>query len=320
MDEKDETELSQLEVVTVGLVKSPAVDVYGDGSNIFLVKADDKRETPMSDDIVIEEVPSSTVNDPTFWNKVEAFVSRTFQVEKAKGEEVSKPDKAAVQQAVRILRAGGYDVSADDLMALVEDEGEEDEEMEMGNKKPMKKADETTTEGVETVEEKTEQVQETTGEAQNAPVDAAVMKAYEDRLAEIEKQAKADREALVKAQDALAKAEDDRVRREWLEKAGEMTFALPVAKNDLAEHLHAIAKAAPAEAEWLVTVFKAADHSLMEAGLFNELGTSQSPEQKTIVEKANQIAKEKNIPYEEALLSLPIDDQEALLKEMRGGK
>ena len=262
------------------------------------------------DEVTIEEVTktekseSESPDSPSFWSKLEAIV----------------------QNVIAKARPPWMDEESEE-----EDESEEDEEMdEKGGgktdsprkrknpKMQSRKDNETTEKGV------TETVSETTD---------VVTKAIEDRLAELEKAQKAQVEAVEKAleekykgtiealakqaEDAkmeVAKATEAREKREWLEKAGEMSLALPVKRDEMAEHLYAISKAAPEHIEWLTSLLKTADHDLTQAGLFNEFGTSRAAEEVEAVEKAEKIAKEKGVPLAEALLELSPAEQAEIVK------
>lgn len=141
---------------------------------------------------------------------------------------------------------------------------------------------------------------------------AALQKAHEGQVRDIAAR-------LEKAEERANEADQRVARQEWLQKAEEMTLALNVKPDDLAAHLFTIAQELPGEAEWLEGVFKSLDHQLTEAGLFGEIGTTLSPQEVELSDKVAGIAKEQNVPYEEALLQLSPAEQEQLLTEMRKG-
>lgn len=316
-------ELSDLQISEVGMVKRGAVSAFGDGVNFFLLKSN--QGEPMND-VTIEEVtnePDVEKADLPIWEKVKNFVRG--EVEK---EATSKADPAALRQAVAILRRGGYNVTPDALAEMLTGEDEEESDVEMGSKRKMKKDEQEAPVSADVQEVQQTPAPETpvVEEAVKAapPATDDIQKAVKDALAEVRKEYQDQIAILTKqAEDAkveVAKAQEARERREWIEKADGMTLALPVGREEMGEHLHAIAKAAPAEVEWLVATFKAVDHALTESGLFMEKGTSRAPETLTIDEKARKIAEEKGIPLAKAYLELSREDQEALLSNMRGGK
>jgi chromosome segregation and condensation protein ScpB len=322
----DETtyELSDLEVVTLGLVERAAVGIYEDGANVFLLKHD--KESPMPDELDIEQVDETTPEQDlskSDQNLLQKFL--TF----LKGE-VAKANPVALQQAARILTAGGYPVTAAKLASLLGSDKDEDYETEMSGKKADKVAKSDTE--LETTEGGTEPVSETN--------ETVVSKALEDRLAEIQKandawketvekaleeKYKGELEALQKqaeeAKTEVAKANEMREEQVWIEKAGSMTFALGADQKDLGKHLHTIARTAPAETvDYIVAVLKAADHALTEGDLFSEFGTTRTAEEVSALEKAQKLAEEKGISLAEAMLELPLADQAELTKGFKEDK
>lgn len=335
----DETtyDLSDLEIVTLGLVKRASVGIYGDGENVFLTKHD--KESSMADnpELDIEEVETPDAplskSDQGLLQKFLTFL---------KGE-VSKPDPKALAQAARILNDGGYDVTAADLAGMLDDTEEDtadagaDETVEQG-KKPNTNSKR---DGKKQTRKAAETVNETTDEGGTEPVSEQttnVTKSLDDQLAEIQKANDARLEAIEKALEEkyqgqmealqkqaeeakteVAKANEAREEQVWIEKAGEMVFAIGAGQKELGQHLHTIAKTAPAETvDYIVAVLKAADHALTEAGLFSEFGTSRMAEEVEAVEKAQKIADEKGISLAEAMLQLPPAEQAEIAKGFLG--
>lgn len=322
-------ELSDLEVVTLGLVSRAAVGIYGDGENVFLVK--DNKEEQVPDELTIEDVTESSEVEQGLFKRFMAFL-------KSDKAEVSKPDPKAIAQAARILSDGGYEVTAAELAGMFDgSDDEDDDEMEMGmgdkpnKKKPgggkrtstRKEADEITEEGgtnpvtepttvtKSTVDEQVQAIEKAFEERLKATVET-IEKKYEDKLAELSKQVEDGKTEVEKAVEA-------REKREWLEKSNDF-LALAVVPQEAADHLHAIAKAAPDHIEWLMAVLKAADHSLTEAGLFGEIGTSREAEETTPLVKAQKITQEKNIPLAEAMLQLSPAEQAELARGILGSR
>ncbi len=132
-------------------------------------------------------------------------------------------------------------------------------------------------------------------------------------MAELESVAKADFDALAvrleKAEVELAKAQGEKERAVWLQKAQTYSY-MPVASTDLAEQLQYLAKAAPTRAEWWMDVLKACDNMVKDSGLFVEKGTTIEAES-----AVTQVLKSDN--PREAALNMPRADAEAYLKDVR---
>lgn len=123
---------------------------------------------------------------------------------------------------------------------------------------------------------------------------------------------------LAKAQEDLAKAAEEKTRIEWIEKA-DVCKSLPVKKDDLGSRL---AKLDKETADWFYAVLKAADKMLADAGVFAEVGTTESGPS-TMNEKIQSVMKSENKSFEDALLSLSNDEQSKYIAETRkhsGGK
>lgn len=298
MDEQKQpiTELSDLSIESVGLVNRGAVSLDEDGSgiptgkNFFLLKS---QEAGM-DEFTIEEVPATeSTPSPTTWQKIQAFV---------RGE-IAKATMTKEQKIAEAAKMLG--VSAKDLAAFMGNGDDEDEDVEMGGKGKAQKEDSVSDTLTKSIDDKLAEIQKAHEAALAAQVEA-IEKKYESKLSELEKKAQ-------EAEAEVQKATESRERREWIEKADEMSLGLSVNRDELGAFLYEVSKAMPADkVEWLTGVLKAADHGLVEAGLFNEIGTSRTPEQVEPVEKAEKIAKEQNIPLAEALLQLSPEEQKAI--------
>ena len=161
-----------------------------------------------------------------------------------------------------------------------------------------------------------------TGTADTATKVADLQKAYEASLEEIKKANEELKKSNEGMQAKLEKAEADaklekeeREKREYIEKAAEFR-ALPVQYNELGAELHSMAKAMPKEEyEWVFALLKAVDNQLGAAGIFNEMGTTSTPEELEAVDKINKAVAEGKDP-KEALLSLSKAEQEEVLSRM----
>lgn len=90
---------------------------------------------------------------------------------------------------------------------------------------------------------------------------------------------------LADAEVKLAKAEEAKERQVYLAKA--RTFSsLPVAPDELADHLYWLAKADTERAAWLEGVLSAVDKQMNDAAFYGEIGTSAMPVTQDEVAKA----------------------------------
>lgn len=276
-------ELSEMMVDTVGIV--------GKGANnqmFFLLKSED---TPMEE--LTEPGPAT---DETFWAKVRGIAQEVV--------------KAAMPKMTRRHTAE----MPDDMEEEMDDEPVDepaDENAELDRVPDGKKGKRIMSkeQGDDVSKAVTDQL-EAIQKANEARIEA-IEKQYQAKLAEMTQQVETSKQE-------IAKAVEQRERMEWLEKArGFVT--LPVSPTEVAERLHAIAKSAPEQIEWLEGLLRAADHELTQAGLFAEIGTTRVPDEATPEGKVEKSVKGGKNPVD-ALLSLSIQEQEALLKEMRGGK
>lgn len=329
MDEDTELQeftLSDLDVMTVGLVERGAVslDDTGGGKNFFLLKSE---ANSMADDLKIEMVEKDD-SDSSLFAKFEAWLKEVIAKAKAK-----KMDTKAVAQAAQVLQGGGYDVQPSDLAEMLADYAEEEmeeDEVEMEDKKAMTKTNDENVEkaAVETSQPVAEIVTTAALEAvQKAHLDA-IEKAHQAKIEALEKamaekyetQLTALSERVEKAEQERLAAIEKRERREYLEKA--MTYrALPgTSYTDLGDMLYTLAKSVEqTEFEKWAALLKAVDAQLGAAGIFAEMGTARTPEQATLEDKIAKANQELKDPAA-ALLALSETEQYELLKSMRGGK
>ncbi len=150
-------------------------------------------------------------------------------------------------------------------------------------------------------------------QAQSEAALEAVKGSYEAEIAKLQTQVEATQTQLSEAQTDAELAKATAEKAGWIEKAGNMTFSLPITKEQLGEKLLTLAHAVPDDIDWLVDLLKTVDHQLTEAGLFNEFGTSASDEQSPY-EKAVKRAKEDGVTLEQALLDLSPEDQLTIMK------
>lgn len=132
-----------------------------------------------------------------------------------------------------------------------------------------------------------------------------LQKANEDMKAELEK-----------AKEIASNEKEAREKREYLEKAYTLK-AFPVSYAELGDFLHKVSKSMPDEYNWLFELLKTADTQLGAAGIFNEMGTTKTPEELEIEQKVEKAVSEGKSP-KEAVLSLSKAEQQQMLDESRG--
>lgn len=307
MADKEIFQLEDIDVDTLGIVTRGAND-----QTFFLLKSEAKQ---MTDELVIEQVESTQPDsDSSFINKVETWFKGV--IAKAK-----KTDSKAVAQAAQVLQQGGYDVETADLAemlaGMMEEEMEEDE-VEMEDKKPMKKDDEviknepTTSDNsmaaLEAIQKAHLDAIQKAHEAQMEAVIKSMAEKYETQLTTLA-------ERVEKAETERTQAEDKRQEREYIEKAQNFR-ALPLSYVEVGQMLYTLAKSVEtAEFEKWYSLLKSVDHQLGAAGIFAEMGTSRTPEQVAIEDKVI-----KATDPVAAMLNLSEAEQIELLDAMRGGK
>lgn len=151
---------------------------------------------------------------------------------------------------------------------------------------------------------------------------ATLQKSFEVTLQKMEERVKVAEEIAKKAEARAEKAEqyadgqtDKVARQEALQKA--LSYkAMPLAPTDLGTMLYDLQKSLPAELYGKVeSLLKAVDKQAWTAGLFSEFGSTRTAEQVALEDKLAKIAKEQKLSPAEALLSLPLEEQEQVLKQ-----
>ncbi len=134
----------------------------------------------------------------------------------------------------------------------------------------------------------------------------ALQKSNEDLLIRVEK-----------AENEAAQERDARERLTYLEKAQAISF-VPVKSEDLAEQLHWLAKSDPKRLSFWEGILKSADALISDSGVFVEKGTSRSPENLTIVEKAQAMVDSGKVKtLKDALLLIPPSEASAYVNSRR---
>jgi hypothetical protein len=287
-EEQEKTKLYQLSALavdTVGLVSRPAVDVFGDG-NHFLFKS--LKEADMSDehqdDVVVEEV-STEKDDKSLIEEIKSGI--TYLVNRAKTEPEADTTEAG-----------------DEEEQATETEVEDTPEPEPAVEKSAELA-------------ALQVTQETLIKSLKDQFRAEVEKTRTEMKAEYEATITELRKEVQEAKDAATHEERLRKQQVYLEKAQALDN-LPVPSTKLAEQLQKAEEADPELAEELYATWKAADAVIRTSQPWGEIGTSQTPEEVTLLEKVQKIAAEKGIPEDQAMLQLDEVDQRKLLAEMRG--
>lgn len=278
-------QLSALAVETVGLVSRPAVDVFGDG-NYFLFKS--MKEADMSDerqdDVVVEEV-STEKDDKSFIEEIKSGI--TYLVNRAKSE----PETDTTE-------TGDVEDQATDT------EVEDTPEPEPVGKQSAELA-------------ALQATQETLIKSLQDQFRAEVEKTRTEMKAEYNSTIAELRKEVTEAKDAATHEERLRKQQVYLEKAQALDN-MPVPSTKLAEQLQKAEEADPELAEELYATWKAADAVIRTSQPWGEIGTSQTTEEVTLLEKVQKIAADKGISEDKAMLELDEVDQRKLLAEMRG--
>ncbi len=287
-EKKPKTELSDVEVLTIGLVDRPAIQ-----KGFFLLK-NDNQEVIMPEEQVIEV---EKTNDPGWWDKLTTVLRKSTSeavLEELDKAGLSSKASRAIKAATDKLDELGDELPEDGKKALKMLKG-----CSGGGSMPWEKPEE-------------EKVVEEEKKVKKAEEEVTIEKSEE--LVALEKaqaELTALKEEVVKAQAASDEQKVLLEKRQYVDKAEEYQN-LPLKAQELGEHLYNIAKAAPGEETWLTELLKAADNQLTQAGVFNEMGTSQAPEQTSLIEKAEKIAKDEGISVKQAYLKLSKEEQEEL--------
>jgi len=146
---------------------------------------------------------------------------------------------------------------------------------------------------------------------------AEVPQEVAEKLETLEKANQELLQRLEKAEQEAQAERDARRKQELIEKARTLV-AVPAKAEEVADLLFWLEKQGDEgreKAQWLEEQLRAIDHQLLDAGLFKEFGSSETPRELSIVEKAEKIAREEGIDFADALLRLPPEEQAALLEE-----
>jgi hypothetical protein len=116
-------------------------------------------------------------------------------------------------------------------------------------------------------------------------------------------------ERVEKAEREAAVEKESRERSIYFQKASEIN-ALPVSTTELADHMYWLRKSDAKRADWFEAVLKAVDSQLRTSELFVEKGTTRTPTEATLIEKAETLVKSgKAATLREALLSMDPAEQ-----------
>ena len=341
--EEELFDLSEIDVVTVGLVDEGAV-----GEDFYLMKRNGNLEEYRDDD--------------NMWNEIKTFVKNVIkqeekededetedeetQEEKPEGdkiiteEEVEESDEEkAVMKAIETLspyrdtlpgpaRRALFFLNQLKVQALksvggiMSDELEvKDTEMENIEEEVVEKIEVEPEVVVEKTDEKPKPV-EIVAEVKPVAVDVdaiakavseQVLKSQESQIVELTKRLEA-------TEKRAADAEEQKEKRELVEKARTDFDNMPEKYTVIGEALFSIKKTADEEVyDTLYGILKASNTQLKASGIWNETGTSQSPEELELLDKVEKASAEK--PIAEVILSMSETEQAELLSDMRrGGK
>ena len=331
--------LEEIQVDSIGLV------ARGANNSTFLLLKSQQQEAPMQDDeLEIEEVvetpsfeeetPPTETSPPDVVPVDDGFFEKMRGQFEKWGLVKAHASKDAIAAAAKMLGVSPKQMQSAYAGMMGEDD---EEEMEMG-KRPAsqpKPGKQTTrkdalrqAQDVPLVPEaivtppKSEETNMTKDDLQKAITDGVAMvkadleKSYQEKVSTLETQvADLSKEA--------TDQRDKREEREFLEKA--MTFrCFPVEYTELGKMLRQLNKSMDKDAyEKWESVLKAADAQLFTAGLFSEMGTARTADEVVLEERVEKIAKEKNVSYKEALLTLSPAEQTQMLRETQaraGGK
>lgn len=214
------------------------------------------------------------------------------------------------------------------LMKSQDKQVEEENNLDNINEEPNMKKDESTETDVLLEQQLKQQVKKTVldslrelftpkhQEDEKSPKPEEVTQEYGRRFESLEKANSELKTNLAKAQEELEQERERRAKNVLLEKARQFR-ALSINQIELADQLYIISKAIPESLVWLETMLKSVDNQLREANLYNEFGSSQTPESLEITEKIEKLAKAGSLSFKDALFSLPKGEQEAYAASMK---
>jgi hypothetical protein len=288
----DETyELSDVEVLTLGLVNQGA-----NKAEFFLMKADNgadekpaKEADAVNDQVVTDQSELDVAVEKastSIWRKLLSLFKSNVEQELIEAEPPTYPITETVTQHTEQPLPDIEKISAEP---------------------------ETTT--VATPAPHIPVTEETMTE-QTTVQPVAVSDLLVEKMATLEKDRDDLRTRLEKAEREAAQERDARERLTYLEKA--QSFAIvPVKPDELAEQLHWLAKTEPKREQFWEGILKAMD-TIAKDNAFIEVGTSKSPAEMSVLEKAQSMVENgKAKSLKEALLAIPKNEQEAYVKSRR---
>lgn len=223
-------------------------------------------------------------------------------------------DKGANGEEFFLMKSDGGQGLLDKVVAAVKGAFKSDQKEDVVDENTVVKTEETTEQVVAEVAE-VETVVETAEVEKTDVVEKNDLGEITELIKSMRGEIDALRAQLGEAQQTVEKTQEVVVEKEFIEKAAQFD-GLPVKKEELAKHLYAISKAAPESVAYLEEVFKAMNNVAKDAGLFSEKGTTQIPEIKGVVEKAQELSKDNPDAVRENLLALPADVQQKYLDEL----
>ncbi len=232
----------------------------------------------------LEEVTESVKEEEGFLKRLEGLFTRFFKREPEVVQETT-PEVTQVTQTAEVVKE-----------VTMPDEVKKDE--------------------VKTEEVKTEVTTAITSTVADATVVVAETKKEDDlaaRVALLEQSLKETKEKLATTEKKADEVEKANTELVYLEKA--KSFAsLPVKPDELAKHFAVLSKSKDT-LDYFFALLDAVNKMAGDAGLFSELGTSRVLPKGELGEQAEQIAKEKDIPYRDAILEIPVEKQAELLSK-----
>ncbi len=282
MEKEEQYQLSEVDVLSVGLVQHGAID-----EDWFLTKSD-------GGDIVADEKKDVEVIDTDnekFWDKVKKVAGEVF-ASKAVAEEKEAPVAESEEPKA-------------ELSVEKEDKGDADMTKDVEKKDAELKTEVKVEASEETQPDFTEQfaeMQKTVQEMADAKHEATI-KSLQDKVITLEKK--------------NADTEESTERAELVERARDFR-ALPGKYPEMGKRFYTLKKSLEKDDfEWWIALLKATDEQLFVAGIFNERGTTLTPDNIKVEEKLLKQAEEDDIPIDEAMLKLSREDQESMLEVSR---
>ncbi len=310
-------ELSDIEVSTLGLVTSGMV-----GETFYLLKSEGGMAVSELD--ILEEALAGSQEGEKVKKGSGSILERigvnrlTELIRKGmKAEEELSTSETTVDEG----DSEGTEQEGDPVNESANESNEVNKMADVDKQEVVEETVEQESPVTEGVQKGTEVAQGDGDDQQEARVAELVKVANKDvlaRLAKFEKQAGEDQVRIAKAE-AVANSERDlRERMLFVEKAEKDYPVIPVKADDLGEFLHFLSKgdtevniekAADAEDRvdrlgFVSDIFAAVNEMVLKSGIFKEQGSAKIPEDMNLVEKAEALAKDKKIPFRDAVLEL----------------